>query len=67
MIDYSNEVALWCTAISAKYVQDSKIHGTNMWPTWVLPAPDGPHVGPMNLVIGDILPMGQSVDIVLSS
>ena len=30
---------------------DSKVHGANMWPTWVLTAPDGPHVGPMNLAI----------------
>ena len=30
---------------------DSKIHGPNMGPTWVLSAPDGPHVGPMNLAI----------------
>ena len=25
---------------------DSKVHGANMGPTWVLSAPDGPHVGP---------------------
>ena len=30
---------------------DSKVHGFNMGPTWVLSAPDGPHVGPMNLAI----------------
>ena len=30
---------------------DSKVHGANMVPTWVLSAPDGPHVGPMNLTI----------------
>ena len=30
---------------------DSKVHGANMRPTWVLSAPDGPHVGPMNLDI----------------
>ena len=30
---------------------DSKGHGANMGPTWVLSAPDGPHVGPMNLAI----------------
>ena len=30
---------------------DSKVHGTNMGPTWVLSAPDEPHVGPMNFVI----------------
>ena len=32
-------------------VPDSKVHGANMGPTWVLSAPDGPHVGPMNLAI----------------
>ena len=30
---------------------DCKVHGANMGPTWVLLAPDGPHVGPMNLAI----------------
>ena len=30
---------------------DSKVHGANMGPTWVLSAPDGPHVGHMNLAI----------------
>ena len=30
---------------------NSKVHGANSGPTWVLSAPDGPHVGPMNLVI----------------
>ena len=30
---------------------DSKVHGANMGPIWVLSAPDGPHVGPMNLAI----------------
>ena len=30
---------------------DNKVHGANMGPTWVLSAPDGPHVGPMNLTI----------------
>ena len=30
---------------------DSKVHGANMGPTWVLAAPDGPHVGPMNLAM----------------
>ena len=30
----------------------SKVHGATMGPTWVLSAPDGPHVGPVvNLVI----------------
>ena len=30
---------------------DSKVHGANMGPTWVLSAPDGLHVGPINLAI----------------
>ena len=30
---------------------DSKVHGTNMGPIWVLSAPDGPHVSPINLAI----------------
>ena len=30
---------------------DSKVHGANMGPNWVLSAPDGPRVGPMNLAI----------------
>ena len=32
-------------------VPDSKEHGANMGPTWVLSAPDEPHVGPMDLAI----------------
>ena len=32
---------------------DSKVHGANMGPTWVLSTPDGPHVGPTNLTIRD--------------
>ena len=32
---------------------DSKIHGANMGPTWVLSSPSGPHVGPMNLAVWD--------------
>ena len=30
---------------------DSKVHGANLGPIWVLSAPDGPHVGPRNLAI----------------
>ena len=36
-------------------IPDSKVHGANMGPTCVLSAPDGPHVGPMNLAIKDFL------------
>ena len=31
---------------------DSKAHGVNIEPTWVLSAPDGHHIGPMNIAIG---------------
>ena len=31
---------------------DSKVHWANMGPTWVLSAPDGPHVGHVNLLSG---------------
>ena len=34
-------------------IPDSKVHGANMGPTWVLSAPDGSHVGPMNLAVRD--------------
>ena len=37
------------------YIPDSKIHGANMGPTWVLLAPGGPHVGPLNLAIRDLI------------
>ena len=30
-----------------------------MGPTWVLSAPDGPHVGPMNLAIRVVMPYGD--------
>ena len=38
---------------SDKDTPDSKVHGANMGPTWVMSAPDGPHVGHMNLAIKD--------------
>ena len=37
------------------YIPESKAHGANMGPTWDLSAPDGPHVGPINLVIRDYI------------
>ena len=33
------------------YYPDSKVHGANMGPTWVLSAPDGPPVGPLSFAI----------------
>ena len=40
-----------CQRSKLRTYPDSKVHGANMGPTWVLSAPDGPHVGPMNLAI----------------
>ena len=41
--------------LSRKWNPNNKVHGDNMGPTWVLPVPCGPHVGPMNLAIWDNL------------
>ena len=37
------------------YNPDRQVHGANMGPTWVLSAPDGPHVGPMNLAMKEVI------------
>ena len=41
----------WSITWFIVYYPDSMVHGANVGPTWVLSAPDGPHVGPMNLAI----------------
>ena len=43
------------------YNPDSKVHGATMGPTWVLSAPDGPHIGPMNLAIRGVSNSAQFV------
>ena len=40
---------------------DSKVHGANMGPTWVLSAPDGAHGVPMNLAIRGEYPVVVAV------
>ena len=37
--------------LSLEFFPDSKVHGANMGPIWVLSAPSGPHIGPMNRAI----------------
>ena len=53
---YINSTLSW---ISAWDIIDgnpnSKVHVANIGPTWVLSAPDGPQVGPMNLTIMEYL------------
>ena len=39
---------------------DSKVDGANVGPTWVLSAPGGPHVGPINLVIAGFIEINRS-------
>ena len=58
---------LWCGPVQhkiaygssdlecSKETLDSKDHGAIMGPTWVLSAPDEPHIGPMNLAIRDAI------------
>ena len=42
-------------------IPNNMIHGANMGPTWVLSAPDGPHIGPMIFAIWDDLVMVYKV------
>ena len=50
---------MWCLTWTVQGgspgAPDNKVHGANVGPTWVLSAPDGPHVGPMNLAIRDYM------------
>ena len=46
-------------------IPDSKVHGANMGPTWVLPAPDGPHVVHMNLTIRGYMCIDASIKLSL--
>ena len=36
-------------------IPDSKFHGANMGPIWGRQDPGGPHVGPMNFAIWDVI------------
>ena len=49
-------IGLYREPDSGQSFPDAKVHGANMGPIWVLSDPDGPHVGPMNLVIRATLP-----------
>ena len=47
----NGEVRHYMHSGDCKATPDSKVHGANMGPTWVLSAPDRPHIGPMNFAI----------------
>ena len=53
---------LICLCEIFEIIPESKVHGANMGPTWVLSSPGGPHVGPMNLAIGDITRIGNTAN-----
>ena len=38
---------------------DSKVHGANVGPIWGRQDPGGPHVGPMNFAIWELLQKGS--------
>ena len=40
---------------------DTKVKRANMGHIWVLSAPDGPHVGPRNLAIREVLPCRRTL------
>ena len=47
-------IHLGATSQTIRNIPDSKVHVAHIGPTWVLSAPGGPHIGPMNLAIRDV-------------
>ena len=58
--EFKNVVCKFASCLSQLQYPDSKVHGANMGPTWVMLSPVGPHVGPMNLAIWDASDKRQS-------
>ena len=65
-----NIVYEWCTTgkglstiqtLIHHQLPDSKVHVANMEPIWGRQDPDGPHVGPTNFAIWDILSSGKLI------
>ena len=44
---------LWIWGTFLYTIPDSKVHGANTGPTWILSAPGGLHLGPMNFATYD--------------
>ena len=64
----ASNMELWCKAENTgggMVYPDSKVHGANMGPTWVLSAPDGQHVGIMNLAIRGSYTAGGNIALLL--
>ena len=55
------KITLWrCGKAWRKTFPDSKVHGSNMGPTWGRQDPGVPHVGPMNFAIWAMIPLPPS-------
>ena len=63
---YTSQLGRSIYYIKVGCIPHSKVHGANTGPTWVLWAPDGPHVGPMNLVIWDYYSLNSPFYVCLS-
>ena len=57
MLLVCNNLSIWCAV--TVHTQHSKVHRANIGPTWVLSAPDGHHVGPVDLAIRGIFEIKQ--------
>ena len=61
IVEYEFTFVMWDLLLGfirtkeTEIIPNSKVYGTNMGPIWVLSAPNGPHVGPMNFAIWDHL------------
>ena len=44
-----------CTTTDTQALYDNNVHGANMGPIWGRQDPGGPHVGPMNFGIWDMI------------
>ena len=53
-VRYSWEIWIKSIGCNARQnIPDSKVYGINMGPTWILSAPGGPYIDPMNIAIWD--------------
>ena len=50
-LGYTVCVQLWYQTTTQHNNPDSRVHGAKMGPTWGLSAPEGLHIGPMDLAI----------------
>ena len=55
LLKFSPTVSITAGVISTVDAVITQIAKSNIGPTWVLSAPDGPHVGPMNLTIRAVI------------